>query len=126
MLMKRFGVYWEFQNDSVFSPNPPVTLNSTANEVFKSHAKSCKALSLDEAPREVYTSLYQAISQNVSWATVKQQAWVRRTEEQLGRGRSPQNLAGPGRANICICELGVLLCVCGCQLRLGRLGTRKA
>jgi hypothetical protein len=57
MLMKRSGVYWGFQNDSVLSPNPPVTLNSTANEVFKSHANSYKALSLEEVPKEVYTSL---------------------------------------------------------------------
>lgn len=53
MLMKRSGVYWGFQNDSVLSPNPPVTLN----EVFKSHANSYKALPLDEGPKEVHTSL---------------------------------------------------------------------
>lgn len=115
MLMKRSGVYRGFQNDSVFSPDPLVTLNSTTNEVFKSHANHYKALFLDEAPKEVYTSLYQAISQNVSWATVEQQAWVRRTEEQLGGGkRGILSLAGLGRANICIYELGVLLCACGC------------
>lgn len=110
MLVKRSGVYWGFQNDSVFSPNPPVTLNSTANEVFKSQAHSYKALSLDEDPKEVYTSLYQAVSQNVSRATVKQQAWVRRTEEQLGeKKRGIQSPAGLGRANICICDVALRL-----------------